>query len=76
MIVVQCHFSHFRKLLFFSVTSYPGEIAYFNSLNRELSTGVLLLKLYKNRNVDPSKEPMLHRKAQSSKIFLSFQAKT
>ena len=32
-------FLHFRKLLFFSHTSYPGEIAYFNSPNRELSNG-------------------------------------
>ena len=29
-------FLHFRMLLFFSVTSYPAEIAHFNSPNREL----------------------------------------
>ena len=29
----------FRKLLFFSLTCYPAEIAYFNSPNRQLSNG-------------------------------------
>ena len=37
--VSQCNFLHFRTLLFFSLTSYPGEIAYFNSPNRQLSNG-------------------------------------
>ena len=31
---------HFRMLLFFIITSYPAEIAHFNSPNRELSNGV------------------------------------
>ena len=34
-------FVHFRTLLFFSFTSYIGEIAYFNSPNRELSNDLL-----------------------------------
>ena len=51
-LVSQCHFLHFRTLLFFSLTSYPGEIAYFNSANREL-------ELYRNRNVDLSRSPCL-----------------
>ena len=38
--VAQCHFLHFQMLLFFGLTSYPGEIAYFNSPNGELSNGV------------------------------------
>ena len=33
-------FLHFRMLFFFSLTSYPGEIAYFNSPNRELSKDI------------------------------------
>ena len=44
-------------LLFFSLTSYPGEIAYFNSPNRELSNGARVMELYGNRNVDPSSSP-------------------
>ena len=39
-------FLHFRTLLFFSLTSYPGEIAYFNSPNRELSDGAQVMELY------------------------------
>ena len=50
----RCHFLHFRMLLFFSLTSYPGEIAYFNSPNRQLSNGARVMELYWNRNVDPS----------------------
>ena len=46
-------FLHFLMLLFFSITSYPAEIAYFNSPNRKLSNGVRLMELYWNRNVDP-----------------------
>ena len=38
-------FLHFRMLLFFSLTSYPGEIAYFNSPNQELSNDVSLLEV-------------------------------
>ena len=44
---------HFRRLFFFSLTSYPGEIAYFNSPNRELSNGARVMELYWNRNVEP-----------------------
>ena len=32
--------------LFFSLTSYPAEIAYFNLANEELSYGVLVMALY------------------------------
>ena len=44
----KCHFFalKFRRLSFFSITSYPAEIAYFNSPNRELSNFVLVMKLY------------------------------
>ena len=45
----------FRKLLFFGLTSYPAEIAYFNPPNRELSKGVWLVELYRNKIVDPSR---------------------
>ena len=34
------------NLLFFGLTSYPAEIAYFNSPNRELSNGVQVMALY------------------------------
>ena len=57
--VSQCHFLHFRTLLFFSLTSYPGEIACFNSPNRRLSNGARVMELYWNRNVDPSRSPCL-----------------
>ena len=40
------HFLHFRMLLFFSLTSYPGEIAYFNSPNGELSVSARVMELY------------------------------
>ena len=43
--VAQCHFLHFRMLLFFGLTSYPGEIAYFNLPNQELSNGVRVIVL-------------------------------
>ena len=52
-------FLHFRMLLFFSITSYPAEIAYFNSPNRDLSNSVRVMELYWNRNVDPSRSPCL-----------------
>ena len=38
-------FLHFRRLFFFSLTSYPGEIAYFNLPNEELSNGVGMSKI-------------------------------
>ena len=57
--VAQCHFLHFPMLLFFGLTSYPGEIAYFNSPNRELSYGVQVMALYWTKIVDPSRSPCL-----------------
>ena len=60
-------FLHFRMLLFFSITFYPAEIAYFNSPNRELSNGACVVELYWNRNVDPSRSPCL--KAIDRKSF-------
>ena len=39
-------FLHFRMLLFFSLTSYPDEIAYLNSPNCELSNGAQVMELY------------------------------
>ena len=53
----QCHFLHFRTLFLFSLTSYPAEIAYFNSPHQELSNGARVMELYWNRNVDPSRSP-------------------
>ena len=58
-LVSQCHFLHFRTLLFFSLTSYPSEIAYFNSPNRQLSNGARVMELYWNRNVESSRSPCL-----------------
>ena len=60
-------FLHFWTLLFFSLRSYPGEIAYFNSPNRKLSNGARVMDLYWNRNVDPSRSPCL--KAIDRKSF-------
>ena len=42
---------------FFVLMSYPGEIAYLNSPNRELSNGARVMELYRNRNVNPSRSP-------------------
>ena len=53
------HFLHFRMLLFFSLTSYPAEIAYFNSPNRELSYCVRVMALYWSKIVNPSRSPCL-----------------
>ena len=72
-LVSQCHFLHFRTLLFFSLTYYPGEIAYFNSPNRQLSNGAWVMELFWNRNVDPSRSPCLktvHRKSFEHGNFL------
>ena len=66
-LVSQCHSLHFRTLLFFSLTSYPAEIAYFNSPNRQLCNGARVMELYWNRNVDPSRSPCL--KAIDRKSF-------
>ena len=51
--------SHFRRLLFISLMSYPAEIAYFSLPNRELSNGVRLMEVHRNRNVDLSGSPYL-----------------
>ena len=66
-LVSQCHFLHFRMLVFFSLTSYHDEIAYFNSPNRELSNGAPVMELYWNKKVDPSRSPCL--KAIDRKSF-------
>ena len=58
-LVLQCHFLHFRTLLFFGLTSYPAEIAYFNSPNWELFNGVRVMALYWSKIVDPSRSPCL-----------------
>ena len=66
-------FLHFRMLLFFSITSYPAEIAYFNSPNRELTNGVRVMELHWNRNVYPSRSPCLEtvdRKSFEHRNFL------
>ena len=52
-------FLHFRMPLFFSITSYPPEIAHFNSPNGELSNVARLMKLYWSKIVDPSRSPCL-----------------
>ena len=58
---------NFQTLLFFSLTSYPGEIAYFNSPNQQLSNVARVMQLYRDRNVDPSRSPSL--KAIDRKSF-------
>ena len=66
-------FLHFRMLLFFSITSYPAEIAYFYSPNRELSNSVRVMELYWNRNGYPSRSPCLDtidRKSFEHRNFL------
>ena len=51
-------FLHLWMLLFFfGLTSYPGDIAYFNSPNRELSNDVRVMALYWSKIVDPSRSP-------------------
>ena len=57
MLVVQCLFLPFRRLLLFSLTSYPAEIAFFSSSNRELSNSERLVLHYRNINVHPSSSP-------------------
>ena len=52
-------FLHFQKLLFFSLPSYPAEIAYLNSLNRELSNGVQDMVLFWSNIVGHSRSPRL-----------------
>ena len=69
----QCLFLHFWMLLFFSITSYPADIAQFNSSNRELSNGVRVMELYWYRNVEPSRSPCLEtvdRKSFERRNFL------
>ena len=66
-------FLQFRMLLFFSITSYPAEIAFFNSPNRELSNGVRVMVLYWNRYVYPSRSPCsrtVDRKSFERRNFL------
>ena len=66
------HFLHFRTLLIFSLTSYPAEIAYFNSPNWELSNGVWVMALYWSKTVDPSKSSCLktvQKKVSCQDIF-------
>ena len=65
--LVMSFFLHFQTLLFFSLTSYPGEIAYFNSPNGEVSNGAQIIQLYWDRNVNPSRSPCL--KAIDRKSF-------
>ena len=57
--IARCHFLHFWMLLFFGLTSYPAEIAYFNSPNEELSNGVRVMALFWSKVVDPSWSPCL-----------------
>ena len=64
-------FLHFQMLVFFSITFYPAEIAYFNSPNRELSNDVWVMELYWNRNVDPSRSlETVDRKSFEHRNFL------
>ena len=66
-------FLYFRMLLFFSLTSYPAEIAYLNSPNGELSNGVRVMALYGSKIADPSRSPCLktvQRKSFQSRNFL------
>ena len=58
-LIVQCHFLHFWMLLFFGLTSYPCEIAYFNSPNGELLNGVRVMALCWSKIVDPFRSPCL-----------------
>ena len=46
-------------LLFFGLTSYPDEIAYFNSPKYELSNGVRVMALYRGKIVDSSRSQCL-----------------
>ena len=58
-------------LLFFSITFYPAEIAYFNSPIRELSNDVQVMELYWNRNVDSSRSlETIDRKSFEHRNFL------
>ena len=62
-------------LLFFGITPYPAEFAYFNLPNRELSNGVWVMALYLSKIVDPSRSPCLktvHRKSSERRNFLVF----
>ena len=66
-------FLHFWKFLFFSLTSYAADIAYFNSPNRELSNGVRVMELYWDINAYPSRSPCLEivdRKSFEHRNFL------
>ena len=52
-------FSLLKKLLFFSLTSYPAEIACFSLPNQGLSNGIRVVEVYWNKIVDPSRSPCL-----------------
>ena len=72
-LIALCHFLYFRMLLFFGLTSYPAEIAYLNSPNRELSNGVWFMVLYWSKIVDPSRSLCLKtvdRKSFECRNFL------
>ena len=66
-------FCTFGMVLFFSLTSYPAEIASFNSPNEELSNGLRVMVLYWSKIVDPSRSPCLktiQRKSFEHRNFL------
>ena len=76
-LVAQCHLLHFRMLLFFGLMSYPGEIAYFNSPNEELSNGVRVMARYWSKIVGLSRRPCLKtvdRKRFECRYFLVLHA--
>ena len=67
------NFCPFESFLFFSLMSYPAEIAYFSSPNWELSHLVRFVQVYWNKNVDPSRSPCLKivdRKSFERRNFL------
>ena len=61
-------------LLFFGLTQYPGEIAYFiREKKGELSNGARVMALYCSKIVDPSRSPCLktvQRKSFELRNFL------
>ena len=74
-LVVKCHFLHFWMFLFFSLASYPGEIAYLNSPNRQLSNGVRVMALHWSKIINPSRSSCLknvQRKSFEGRNFLSY----
>ena len=61
-----CWIFPLRKLLFFDLTCYLFEIAYFCSPNRELSNGARLEQLCWEKNIDPSGNPYYSDHVRSS----------